>query len=535
MRGKDISFGHDSRNKILAGVNKLADAVKVTLGPKGRNVVIKTPSGTPLITKDGVTVARHIDLPDPQEDLGATMVKEVAFKTSIVAGDGTTSSVILAQSILRDGAKLVTGGVNPMEIKKGLDLAAEKANELISAMAIPCNSKEQVANIGSISANNDRKIGNIIAEAMDIVGDDGVIMVEDSNSFDTYLETVDGFKIERGYLSERFINDPGTARTVYENPAIVVYDGAIDNMEAVANLLADAAVDKRPLVIFASDFSDVINQLMAINFLRGVIKILPVKVPYHGDRRRTFMEDIAIMTGGALTGHEAGIELQNVKLSHAGTAKRIVSTRYETTIIEPSGDLKAITERLESVKALSQQAETEMERHRIQERLGKLSGAVAFIRVGAGSDLELKEKKARFEDALSATKAAVEEGIVVGGGTTLFRVSKLLEEEVFDGDQQFGFNILAKALREPIKQIAENGGLDGNEIMYKINDSDNPNFGFNAAAEVYEDLLAAGVIDPAKVSRTVINHAVSVSGTILTTEAMIIPIEAPEDKNAKGR
>lgn len=525
MTAKNIFFGDDARQKILNGVNKLADAVKVTLGPKGRNVVIKTKNGSPLMTKDGVTVAREIDLADQCENMGAQMVKEVASKTSMIAGDGTTSATILAQAILKEGNKLVTAGTNPMEIKRGLDKATEVVIEWISDHSQPCHTKEKVAQIGSISANNDSQIGNIIAEAMDVVGDDGVIMVEDSNSSDTVLETVEGVQLDRGYLAPIFITDSSSARAVYDNASLMLYNGKLEDIQGFSKVLENFHSSKTPLIVVAADFGEAVLGMMGLNKRDNNLKVLPVKAPYHGNSRRDFLEDLAIMSGGEVLGPNESFDLDKFDARNFGTVQRVVSTRYNTTLIRMGGDQKKISDRLDSVRALSSEAETDHERERMQERVGKLSGAIAIIKVGASSDLELKEKKARFEDALSATKAAVEEGIVPGGGVMMLRASKMLEDMKLEGEQVFGVKILRLALQAPIRQIAENGGLDGAEIINKILSNDDLNYGFDAASEVYTDLVKAGVIDPAKVSKTALKHAVSVSSLILTTESIIVPEE----------
>lgn len=530
MKGKDISFGDQARERILEGVNKLADAVKVTLGPKGRNVVIQTKNGTPLMTKDGVTVAREIDLTDFCENMGAQMVKEVASKTSLIAGDGTTTATILAQAILKEGSKLVTAGTNPMEIKRGLDKATDVVVEWISSVAEVCQTKERVAQIGSISANNDTQIGNIIAEAMDIVGDDGVIMVEDSSTSDTYLETVEGVQVEKGYIAPIFISDPMTARATYEDAHIMFYNGKLEDFESFGKILESFHTSKTPLVVIAGDYSETVLGMMGLNKQKIGLKILPIKAPYHGNSRKDFLEDLAILTGGEVLGPTESFDVDKFDARNFGQVKKIVSTKYATTLLQPQGESAKIQARLDTVKAQAGEAQTDQEKQRMQERIGKLSGAIAIIKVGASSDLELKEKKARFEDALSATKAAVEEGIVAGGGVTLLRASKELDKLVLAGEQVFGVRLLQKALQAPIRQIAHNGGLDGAEIVNKVLASDDLNYGFNAATEVYENLVTAGVIDPAKVAKTALKHAVSVASLILTTEALIVPEEDKEKK-----
>lgn len=531
MISKEISFGDVARQKILAGVNKLADAVKVTLGPKGRNVVIKTKNGSPLITKDGVTVAREVDLSDQCENMGAQMVKEVASKTSSIAGDGTTTATILAQAILKEGSKLVTAGSNPMEIKRGLDLATEFVNNWIDSISKPCQNKEHIAQIGTISANNDSQIGNIIAEAMDMVGDDGVVMVEDSSTSETYLETVEGVQLDRGYIAPIFINDPPTARSVYDEPHIMLYNGKLEDFQAFGKILENFHQSKTPLVVVAGDFGEAVLGMMGINKRDIGLKILPIKAPYHGNSRKEFLEDLAVMSGGEVLGPSETFDIDKADVRNFGKAKKIISTRYSTTILEMSGNPEKIGERLESVRAQASVAETDQERQRMQERVGKLSGAISVIKVGASSDLELKEKKARFEDALSATRAAIEEGVIPGGGVILLRASMKLKDLQVSGDQIFGVRILQSALQAPIRQIAQNGGLDGADIVNKVLANDDINYGFNAAAEVYEDLVQAGIIDPTKVAKTALRHAVSVASLILTTEAIIVP----EDPKVEGK
>jgi len=529
MTAKQIFFGDEARQKILNGVNKLANAVKVTLGPKGRNVVIKTKNGTPLMTKDGVTVAREIDLADQCENMGAQMVKEVASKTSSIAGDGTTTATILAQAILKEGAKLVTAGTNPMEIKRGLDKATDIVINWISEHAEQCQTKEKITQIGSISANNDLQIGSIIAEAMDKVGDDGVIMVEDSSSSETSLETVEGVQLDRGYIAPVFITEANTARAIYENATLLLYNGKLEDFQSFSKILETMHKEQRPLVVVAADYSEIVLGMMGLNRQKMDLKILPIKAPYHGNTRRDFLEDLAIMSGGEILGPNEVFDLDKYEIGNLGTVTRVVSTRYNTTLIEPNGNMTKVAERLQSVRAQASLAETDQERERVQERVGKLSGAIAIIKVGASSDLELKEKKARFEDALSATRAAVEEGIIPGGGVTLLRASEMLSSVKLQGDQDFGVRILKRALQAPIRQIAENGGLEASEIVNKVLSSVDFNYGFDAATETYVDLIQAGIIDPAKVSKTALKHAVSVASLILTTESIIVP-EVEEKK-----
>lgn len=534
MEAKDIKFADFAREKILSGVNQLANAVKTTLGPKGRNVVIKTPQGIPLMTKDGVTVAKNIALKDEFENMGAQMVKEVASRTSEVAGDGTTTATVLAQAILKEGNKLITSGVNPMDIKRGLESMTRIIEDQISEVAIECHSKKMIAEIGAISANNDEQIGNIIAEAMDVVGDDGVIVVEDSVSADTYLETVDGVQIDKGFGDAlAFINEYSTGRAVYDEPLFMFYNGRLDNVHELVPILNKVHENKTPLVIMAADFSEQVLMTLAVNKNKADLPILPVRAPYHGNSRKEFMQDLCVMTGAELVGPHEPLGVKDFDLEeHAGSALKVIADKFSTTIVEPEGEAEDIENRLQTVKALAEQSESELEKQRTQERLGKLAGAVAVIRVGASSDLELKEKKARFEDALSATKAAVEEGIVPGGGSTLLKIAeqlKLNREAVIEtaelkGEQTYAFDITIKALQAPVRQIAENGGVDSSEVVFKTLESDSFSFGYNAGTEEYTDLIKAGVIDPAKVVKTAVKNSMSIAGLILTTEALITPV-----------
>lgn len=528
MIPKDLKFSEEARAAILEGVNKLANAVKVTLGPKGRNVAIKLPNQPPLLTKDGVTVAKNIDLHDEFEQMGAQMVKEVAARTSENAGDGTTTATILAQAIYQEGAKLVASGVNPMELKKGIDLAVALVVDEVAEMAQPCNLKEQIAHVGAISANNDESIGEVIAEALDVVGDDGVIVVEDAPGAETHLETVEGAQIPKGYASNYFINEPSTARVVYNNPKLLFFDGKLNDFNAVFPILEQAHAEKAPLILFAEDFDNTMLAGLVTNRIKGSLQVAAVRFPFFGQRRLDLMQDFATLTGGVVVSPDVGVTLATVQLKDLGTAEKISITKDSTTVIKGAGNPSDIQTRVEELKAIAASTGADLAREQIQERLGKLAGAVAIIRVGASSDLELKEKKARFEDALSATRAAIEEGIVPGGGVALLRAGKILKHvKKLAGDQMFGVRIVENAIKAPIKQIAANGGLDGSIIVDKTLKSKG-SYGFNAATEKYEDLLAAGVIDPAKVTKTALINAASVASLLLTTECMISFTEKPQ-------
>jgi chaperonin GroEL len=529
MAAKQIVYSENSRQAILRGVNQLADAVKVTLGPKGRNVVLEKKFGGPTITKDGVTVAKEIELKDPLENMGAQMVREVASKTSDVAGDGTTTATILAQSIYREGVKAVAAGANPMALKRGIEKAVEAVVEQVKAQAKPI-SGEMIAQVGTISANGDSEIGEKIAEAMQKVGKDGVITVEESKTMHTELLTVDGMQFDRGYLSPYFITDPDRMEVVLEDPFILIHEKKISNMKDLLPVLEQIARGGRPLLILAEEVEGEALATLVVNKLRGTLNVCAVKAPGFGDRRKAMLEDIAILTGGKAIMEETGIKLEGVRLEDLGRAKRITVDKDNTTIVDGAGDQKGIEGRIKQLRAQIEETTSDYDREKLQERLAKLAGGVAIIKVGAATETEMKEKKARVEDALHATRAAVEEGIVAGGGVALLRAAKVLVDLKGEGDEQIGINIVRRASEEPVRQITGNAGFEGAIVVGKILSSTEANFGFNAATGEYQNLVEAGVIDPAKVTRTALQNAASVSALMLTTEAMIC--EIPEKKPA---
>ncbi len=529
MAAKQVVYGENARQAILRGVNQLADAVKVTLGPKGRNVVLEKKFGGPTITKDGVTVAKEIELKDPLENMGAQMVREVASKTSDVAGDGTTTATILAQCIFREGVKSVAAGANPMALKRGIEKAVEVVVEEIRKQAKPI-SGEMIAQVGTISANGDAEIGNKIAEAMAKVGKDGVITVEESKTMSTELLTVDGMQFDRGYLSPYFITDPDRMEVVMEEPYILIHEKKISNMKDLLPVLEQIARSGRPLMILAEEVEGEALATLVVNKLRGTLNVCAVKAPGFGDRRKAMLEDIAILTGGKAIMEETGIKLEGVRLEDLGKAKRITVDKDNTTIVDGGGEQKQIEGRIKQRRAQIEETTSDYDREKLQERLAKLAGGVAVIKVGAATETEMKEKKARVEDALHATRAAVEEGIVAGGGVALMRAGKALASLKGDGDEQIGINIIKRASEEPLRQITGNAGFEGAIIVEKVMSNSDQNYGFNAASGEYQDLVAAGVIDPAKVTRTALQNSASVSALMLTTEAMIC--EIPEKKAA---
>jgi chaperonin GroEL len=529
MPAKQIVYAESSRQAILRGVNQLADAVKVTLGPKGRNVVLEKKFGGPNITKDGVTVAKEIELKDPLENMGAQMVREVASKTSDVAGDGTTTATILAQSIFREGVKAVAAGANPMALKRGIEKAVEVAVAEVQKMSKPVTG-EMIAQVGTISANSDHTIGNIIAEAMKKVGKDGVITVEESKTMSTELSTVDGMQFDRGYLSPYFVTDAERMEAVLEEPYILIHEKKISNMKDLLPVLEQIARSGKPLLIIAEEVEGEALATLVVNKLRGTLNACAVKAPGFGDRRKAMMEDISILTGGKAIMEETGIKLEGVRLEDLGKAKRITVDKDNTTIVDGGGSQKAIEGRIKQLRAQIEETTSDYDREKLQERLAKLAGGVAVIKVGAATETEMKEKKARVEDALHATRAAVEEGIVPGGGVALLRAAKALAGLKVEGDEQFGIDIIKRACEEPLRQIVLNTGTEGAIVVEKVRSNESPNYGFNAATEVYEDLVAAGVIDPTKVTRTALQNAASISSLMLTTEAMIC--EIPEKKPA---
>ncbi len=526
---KQIVYADNSRQAILRGVNQLADAVKVTLGPKGRNVVLEKKFGGPTITKDGVTVAKEIELKDPLENMGAQMVREVASKTSDVAGDGTTTATILAQAIFREGVKAVTSGANPMAMKRGIDKAVEIAVAAVQGMSKPV-SGDMIAQVGTISANSDHTIGGIIADAMKKVGKDGVITVEESKTMVTELSTVEGMQFDRGYLSPYFVSDAERMEVVLEDPYILIHEKKISNMKDLLPLLEQIARAGKPLLIIAEEVEGEALATLVVNKLRGTLNACAVKAPGFGDRRKAMLEDIGILTAGKAIFEETGIKLEGVKLEDLGRAKRVTVDKDNTTIVDGAGQSKTIEGRIKQLRTQIEDTTSDYDREKLQERLAKLAGGVAVIKVGAATETEMKEKKARVEDALHATRAAVEEGIVPGGGVALLRASKALHGKKLEGDEQFGLDIVRRACEEPLRQIVLNSGHEGAIVVEKVRSNDNNNFGYNASTDNYEDLVAAGVIDPTKVTRTALQNAASIASLMLTTEAMICDI--PEKKPA---
>jgi chaperonin GroEL len=530
MAAKQIVHGEESRQVILRGVNLLADAVKITLGPKGRNVVLDKKFGSPQITKDGVTVAKEIELKDPLENMGAQMVKEVASKTSDVAGDGTTTATVLAQAIFREGVKTVAAGANPMAIKRGIERAVEVAAAEIKRLAKEVKKGPMIAQVATVSANNDSTIGNIIAEAMDKVGKDGVITVEEAKSIETTLDVVEGMQFDRGYLSPYFVTDPDRMECVFENALILIHEKKISTMKDLLPVLEQVAKMGRPLVIIAEEVEGEALATLVVNKLRGTLQAAAVKAPGFGDRRKAMLEDIAILTGGKAITEDLGIKLENLHVEDLGKAKKIVIDKDNTTIVEGAGKATAIDGRVKQLRAQIEETTSDYDREKLQERLAKLVGGVAVIKVGAATETEMKEKKARVEDAMHATRAAVEEGIVPGGGVALLRCVPALEKLKLEGDEQIGVNIVKRSLEEPLRTIASNAGFEGAIVIGKVRESKDANYGFNAATEEYTDMIAAGILDPAKVTRSALQHAASISALMLTTEALVA--EIPEENPA---
>jgi chaperonin GroEL len=531
---KQIIYGEQSRQAILRGVNALADAVKVTLGPKGRNVVLDKKFGSPTITKDGVTVAKEIDLRDPLENMGAQMVREVASKTSDTAGDGTTTATVLAQAIYREGAKNVVAGANPMELKRGIEKAVEVIIEEIKKMAKPVKGN-MIAQVGTISANSDDTIGKIIAEAMEKVGKDGVITVEEARTLETTLDVVEGMQFDRGYLSPYFVTDPERMEVVLENPVILIHEKKVSSMKDLLPVLEQVARMGRPLLIIAEDVEGEALATLVVNKLRGTLQAAAVKAPGFGDRRKAMLEDIATLTGGRAITEDLGIKLENIKMEDLGKAKKVTIDKDNTTIVEGGGSSKDIEGRVKQIRVQVEETTSDYDREKLQERLAKLVGGVAIIKVGAATETEMKEKKARVEDAMHATKAAVEEGIVAGGGVALLRASKALDNLKLEGDQAVGAAIIKRAIEEPMRWIASNAGGEGSIVVAKVRDLKQDE-GFNAATDTYEDLVKAGVIDPAKVVRSALQNASSIASLLLTTEALVseIPEEKKESAGAGG-
>jgi chaperonin GroEL len=530
MSAKELQFSVDARARLKRGVDALAEAVKVTLGPKGRNVVIDKKFGSPTITKDGVTVAKEIELSDPVENMGAQMVKEVATKTSDLAGDGTTTATVLAQAIFREGLKNVTAGANPMELKRGIEKAVDAVVDELKRLSVPSAGKKEIAQVGTISANNDREIGNLIAEAMEKVGKDGVITVEEAKGLETTLETVDGTQFDRGYLSPYFVTDPEKMETILEDAYILLHDKKISVMKELLPVLEKVAQSGRPMLIIAEDIEGEALTTLVVNKLRGTLKVAAVKAPGFGDRRKELLRDIAVLTGGQVISEELGLKLENASLEDLGRAKRIVVDKDTTTVVDGKGKPAEVQGRINEIKAAIEKATSDYDREKLQERLAKLAGGVAIINVGAATETEMKEKKARVEDALHATRAAVEEGIVPGGGVALLRAQSALERIRGTEDEKTGVDIVRRALEEPIRMIAQNAGAEGSIVVAKIRASKERNFGYNAATDTYEDLVKAGVIDPTKVARTALQNAASIAGLLLTTECVVV--ERREDKPA---
>ena len=526
---KQILYGEEARRMIIEGVNKLANAVKVTLGPKGRNVVLDKKFGSPTITKDGVTVAKEIDLKDPFENMGAQMVREVASKTSDIAGDGTTTATVLAQAIYREGAKNVTAGANPMDIKRGIEVAVEAVVGALQKMSTPV-SGGMIAQVGTISANTDQTIGTIIAAAMDKVGKDGVITVEEARTLETSLDVVEGMQFDRGYLSPYFVTDPERMEVVLENPLILIHEKKISSMKDLLPLLEKVAKSSRPLLVVAEDIDGEALATLVVNKLRGTLHVAAVKAPGFGDRRKAMLEDVAILTNGKALTEDLGLKLENLQFEDLGTAKKVTIDKDNTTIVEGGGTQKALEGRVKQLRAQVEDTTSDYDREKLQERLAKLVGGVAVIKVGAATETEMKEKKARVEDAMHATKAAVEEGIVPGGGVAMLRAAKALDKLKVDGDQQLGVNITRRALEEPMRWIAQNAGFEGSIVVQKVRDAKDSDEGFNAQTETYENLVKAGVIDPTKVVRSALQNASSIASLLLTTEALIA--EIPEEKSA---
>ncbi len=526
---KQVIHGEESRSAILRGVNQLADAVKVTLGPKGRNVVIDKKFGSPTITKDGVTVAKEIELKDPLENMGAQMVREVASKTSDVAGDGTTTATVLAQAIFKEGVRTVAAGANPMALKRGIEQAVAAIVTEVHNLSKPV-SGDMIAQVGTVSANGDKTIGTIIAQAMEKVGKDGVITVEESKTMDTSLEVVEGMQFDRGYLSPYFVTDAERMEAVLENALILINEKKISSMKDLLPILEQVAKTGKQLLIIAEDVEGEALATLVVNKLRGTLNVAAVKAPGFGDRRKAMLEDIAILTGGKVISEDLGIKLEGITIDDLGKAKKITIDKDNTTIVEGGGSGEAIEGRVKLIRNQVEETSSDYDREKLQERLAKLVGGVAIIKVGAATETEMKEKKARVEDAMHATRAAVEEGIVAGGGVTLVKAAKVLDNFKAEGDsdEQIGVNIIKRAVEEPLRQIAANAGKEGAVIVERIRESKEASFGFNAATEVFEDLIAAGVIDPAKVTRYALQNAASIAGLMLTTEAMIADV--PDEK-----
>jgi chaperonin GroEL len=529
MPAKQLLFDEEARRKIQKGVDLLAAAVKVTLGPKGRNVVLDKKFGAPNITKDGVTVAKEIELEDNFENMGAQMVKEVASKTSDVAGDGTTTATVLAQSIFREGIRNVTAGANPMALKRGIEKAVEGIVDELKKISKPTKGKREISQVATISANNDKAIGELIADAMEKVGKDGVITVEEAKSMETTLEVVEGMQFDRGYTSPYFVTDPERMEGVLENPLILIHEKKISNLKDLLPVLEQIAKMGKPLLVIAEEVEGEALATLVVNKLRGTLSCAAVKAPGFGDRRKEMLKDIAVLTGGEVISEELGIKLENIRLDDLGKAKKVVIDKENTTIIEGAGAQKEIEGRIKQIRTQIEETTSDYDREKLQERLAKLAGGVAVIKVGAATEIAMKEKKARVEDALNATRAAVEEGIIPGGGVAFLRASKVIEKLKLDGDEKVGGDIIRRALEEPIRQIAENAGVEGSIVVQKVREN-NGSYGFNAETETYEDLMAAGIIDPTKVARIALQNASSIASLMITTEALVT--EVPEKEKA---
>lgn len=530
MAAKEVQFSESARGRMLSGVNVLADAVKVTLGPKGRNVVLEKSFGSPTVTKDGVSVAKEIELGDKFENIGAQMVKEVASKTSDVAGDGTTTATVLAQAMLREGLKAVAAGMNPMDLKRGIDKATSRAVDSLQNVSKPCADHKEIAQVGTVSANADEAVGSIIAEAMQTVGKEGVITVEEGSTLENELDIVEGMQFDRGYLSPYFINNQDSMSVELENPLILVHDKKISNIRDLLPLLESVAKAGRPLLVIAEDIEGEALATLVVNNIRGIVKVCGVKAPGFGDRRKAMLQDIAILTAGQVISEEVGMSLENAKIDDLGSAKRIQVTKENTTVIDGAGKKEDITARVNQIRAQIEEATSDYDREKMQERVAKLAGGVAVIKVGAATEVEMKEKKARVEDALHATRAAVEEGVVPGGGVAMVRsVTDVAEIEGDNADQNVGIRIVRRALEEPLRQIVANSGEDASVVLNKVVES-NGNTGYNAATGEYGDMIEMGILDPTKVARAALQNAASIAGLMITTEAMVA--EIPEDKPA---
>ncbi|HHF52945.1 MAG TPA: chaperonin GroEL [candidate division WOR-3 bacterium] len=528
MAAKELKFNEEARRAILRGVEKLSSAVKVTLGPSGRNVILEKKFGSPTITKDGVTVAKEIELKDPFENLGAQLVKEVASKTSDVAGDGTTTATILAEAIYRQGLKYIAAGANAMEIKRGIEKAVEKVVEHLKSMSREVKGRKEISEVASISANNDKEIGEKIAEAMDKVGKDGVITVEEAKGIETYVEIVEGMQFDRGYISPYFVTNPDKMEVILEEPYILLHDKKISSIRDILPVLEKVAQSGKPILVIAEDVEGEALATLVVNKIRGTLQACAVKAPGYGERRKAMLEDIAILTGGRVISEEAGMKLENAQITDLGRAKRVIVTKDYTTIVEGYGKKEDIQARIQQIKAQIEETKSDYDREKLQERLAKLSGGVAVIYVGAATETEMKEKKARIEDALHATKAAVEEGIVPGGGVAFLRAQKALDDLKLDGDKQIGVEIVKQALEEPLKQIAENAGQEGTLIVEKVKTLEETT-GFNALTGEFVDMIEAGIIDPTKVERIALQNAASIASLLLTTEALVTEIKEKKE------